>query len=74
MNNISKKYDKIIEEKLGNNLLNASYNYFKNKSDNILPKELNKIKEQWKIAYEEVYNDINLIKKISNHLFSNSII
>ena len=57
--NISQKYDDIIKEKLGNNLLIASYNYFKNKSDDILPEELNKIKEQWKNAYEEVYNDIN---------------
>ena len=59
LENISQKYDDIIKEKLGNNLLIASYNYFKNKSDDILPEELNKIKEQWKNAYEEVYNDIN---------------
>ena len=44
---------------MGNNLLNASYNYYKNKITNNLPNELNNIIEQWKNTYDEIYNDIN---------------
>ena len=59
LENISNKIKSIIEEKLGNNLLIASYNYYKNKIINILPTELNDITEEWKGAYDQVYNDIN---------------
>ena len=59
LDNITEKINSIIEEKLGNNLLTASYNYYKNKITNNLPNELNNIIEQWKNTYDEIYNDIN---------------
>ena len=59
LENISTKFKSIINEKLGNNLLNASYNYYKNKITNTLPTELNNILEEWKNAYDTLYNDIN---------------
>jgi hypothetical protein len=59
LDNISEKIKTIIEEKLGNNLLSASYNYFKNKVDNTLPGELTTIIEQWKAAYDQIYNDLD---------------
>ena len=59
LENISNKVKSIIEEKLGNNLLTASYDYFKNKITSTLPNELNDITEQWKNAYDEVYNEID---------------
>ena len=58
LDNISQKVNSIIEEKLGINLLTASYNYFKNKITNTLPNELNDIIEQWKNAYDETYSDL----------------
>lgn len=57
--NISNKVKNIIEEKLGNNLINASYTYYIDKITNKLPIELNDITEQWKNAYDQIYNDIN---------------
>ena len=59
LDNISEKIKTIIEEKLGNNILSASYNYFKNKVDNTLPGELTTIIEQWKAAYDQIYNDLD---------------
>ena len=59
LDNITEKINSIIEEKLGNNLLTSSYNYYKNKITNNLPNELNNIIEQWKNAYDEIYNIIN---------------
>ena len=58
LNNIQQKFKTIIGEKLGKNLLIASYNYFKNKITNLLPNELNDIKTQWENSYEQIYNDI----------------
>ena len=58
LDNISQKVKSIIEEKLGNNLLIASYNYFKNKITNKLPNELNNITEEWGNAYDEAYNNL----------------
>jgi len=49
LENIEKKFKTIIGEKLGNNLLLASYNYFKNEITNKLPTELDGIKTLWKI-------------------------
>ena len=62
LDNISQKVKSIIEEKLGNNLLTASYNYYKNKITATLPNELTDIIEQWKNAYDEIYNEIDLSK------------
>ena len=59
LENISTKFKSIINEKLGNNLLIASYNYFKNKITTTLTTELNNIIEQWKNAYAQVCDDIN---------------
>ena len=39
--------------------MSASYTYYKDKITNILPTELNDITEEWKGAYDQVYNDIN---------------
>ena len=58
MNNIVLNVNTIIEEKLGNNLLNTTYNYYEKSISNILPKTLNNILEQWKIIYDDVYNNI----------------
>ena len=63
LENISEKVNSIINEKLGNNLLIASYNYFKNKINNTLPTELDNIIEDWKNAYDEVYNNIDSNKE-----------
>ena len=62
LDNISKKIKSIIEEKLGNNLLIASYNYYKNKIQNTLPKELTNNLEQWATAYDQLYDSINTNK------------
>ena len=62
LDNIYEKAKSIIDEKLGNNLLNSSYIYFKNKIENTLPNELNNILEQWKNIYDEIYNVTDLNK------------
>jgi len=62
LENIEKKFKAIIQEKLGNNLLIASYNYFKNEITNKLPIELNGIKTQWENLYDKIYDDINTYK------------
>ena len=59
LKNISKKIDSILDQKYGNNLLQSSYNYFKNKITNLLPNELNNILNQWSNAYEKVIEDLN---------------
>ena len=59
LKNISEKIDSILEEYYGNNLLQASYDFFKNKINNILPDELNNIKNQWENTYDEIYEEIN---------------
>ena len=63
MNNIKEFFNSIIEEIFGKNLLIESYNYFKNKIHDILPNELNEIKNQWSDAYDQIYNDINSNKE-----------
>ena len=63
LENISDKVNSIINEKLGNNLLMASYNYFKNKINNTLQTELDNIIEDWKNAFDEVYNNIDSNKE-----------
>ena len=59
LNNLSEKIKTIINEKLGDNLLNSSYIYHKNELTEKLPIELNSILEKWKNAYDEVYNYVN---------------
>ena len=56
LNDITLHFESIIDEKLGNNLLNNSYNYYKNKIMNILPNELNNFIDEWSNGYEEIYN------------------
>ena len=58
MNNIIQDVNNIIEEKFGNNLLNASYNYYEKEITNILPNVLNNILEEWKIIYDDLYKNI----------------
>ena len=54
----------IIKEKLENNLLNASYNYYQSRIINILPIFLNDILQQWNNIYNVLYNNI-IVKKNS---------
>ena len=63
LNNIEQIFKSILEEKLGNNLLLSSYNYFKNKISNILPNELDNIKSQWENSFNELYNNIDSNKE-----------
>lgn len=50
LKNLEDNVDIIIDEYLGNNLLEASYNYYNNKINNKIPKVLNNILSQWKIT------------------------
>ena len=59
LNGLSEKINTIINEKLGNNLLNSAYNYYKNELTQKMPSELNNILEQWKNTYDEVYEYLN---------------
>jgi hypothetical protein len=59
LNGLSEKINTIINEKLGNNLLNSAYNYYKNELTQKIPSELNNILEQWKNTYDEVYEYLN---------------
>ena len=58
MNNIIQNVNNIIEEKLGNNLLNTSFNYYEKEITNILPKVLDNILEKWKTIYDDIYKNI----------------
>ena len=60
LNEINENVKSIINDKLGNNLLQSSYNYYKNKINEKIPIELNDILEQWKNVYDKVYEKINL--------------
>ena len=59
LNGLSEEINTIINEKLGDNLLNSAYNYYKNELTQKMPTELNNILEQWKNTYDEVYEYIN---------------
>ena len=59
LNTLSENITNIIEEKLGDNLLNSTYNYYKNELIQKLPTELNSILEKWKNTFDEVYNYLN---------------
>ena len=59
LDNINNSIKNTINEKLENNLLIASYNYFKNKIANILPNELDEILQQFQNIYEGIYKDID---------------
>ena len=69
LNDISENINSIINNKLGNNLLNSSYNYYKNDLNENLPLELNSILEKWKDTYDEIYEYLD--SNISN--FKSSI-
>ena len=59
LNAISEEIKTILNDKLGNNLLNTAYSYYKNELEQNLPTELNSILEQWKNTYDEVYEYLN---------------
>ena len=60
LNNLEQKIKSIIDQKLGKNLLNESYSYYKNEILNLLPEELNNILNEWKIVYDAFYENITL--------------
>ena len=62
LDKMKQKFDNILEEKLGNNLLISSYNYYKNKINNVLPDVLNEIIIKWENAYDEIYNAVEANK------------
>ena len=62
LNSLSEKINSIINNKLGNNLLLSSYNYYKYQINTNLPQLLNDILEKIKNIYDEIYEDINLNK------------
>ena len=64
LNDISENIKSIINNKLGNNLLNSAYNYYKNDLTQNLPVELNSILEKWKDTYDEIYEYLD--SNISN--------
>ena len=57
--NIYDNIKSILNDNLGNNLLNASYNYYKNEITQKLPIELDNILDQWKNFYDKTYEEIN---------------
>ena len=59
LTSISERAKSFINEKLGTNILQSSYNYYKNDLTEKLPTELNSILEQWKTVYNKVYQDID---------------
>ena len=59
LNGLTENIQSIINEKLGTNLLTASYNYYKNEITQKLPTELNDILEYWKNVYDKLYDDLN---------------
>ena len=62
LNALDEKVKTIINEKLGTNLLVASYNYYKNLLSSTLPNTLNDILDEIKSIYDNVYEKINLNK------------
>ena len=73
MNEFQKKLDNIMEEKLGNNILQETYKYYKSEITDALPNTLNTILIKWKDIYEELYNNItnnkNNFKSPLNNLY-----
>ena len=72
-NEFQKKLDNIMEEKLGNNILQETYKYYKSEIMDALPNTLNTILIKWKDIYEELYNNItnnkNNFKSPLNNLY-----
>ena len=64
LNTISQTILTYINNDLGSNLLNHTYNYFKDELSKNLPNELNNILEQWKGVLDKVDDDLN--NNISN--------
>ena len=75
--NLQNKINNIIREKLGDKLLKITYVKFNNKIENILPKSLNSISEQWKMLYDDIYKNISLnkdnFKSTINELYFTSL-
>jgi hypothetical protein len=59
MNDTKNYIINIIKEKLENNLLNASYDYYQSKIINILPIFLIDILHQWNNTYSDLYRNIS---------------
>ena len=62
LDKMKQKFDNILEENLGPNLLSSSYNYYKNKINSVLPDILNEIIIKWENAYDETYNEVEANK------------
>ena len=59
LNSLTERIKSFLNEHLGTNILQLSYNYYKNDLNEKLPVELNSILGQWKSVYNKVYQDIN---------------
>ena len=59
LTSLSERAKSFINEQLGTNILQSSYNYYKNDLTEKLPTELNSILEQWKTVFNKVYQDID---------------
>ena len=62
INNIPQKVESLLAQYYGNNLLQSSYNFFKNKITNKLPNILDGIKTQFANVIDNLYEEINLNK------------
>ena len=59
LNNILEKAKSFLSNKLDLNLVQISYDYYKEQLEEKLPIELNLLLEQWKSLFNKVYEDIN---------------
>ena len=87
LDEINKKIQNIINEKLSSNLFKSSYQYFRNEIINKLPSELNNIIDLWRNIFDKVnenitsainefkypINEIGIIGNLYYQLYKNNI-
>ena len=87
LDDVNKKIQSITDEKLSSNILNYSYQYFRNEIINKMPSELNSIIDLWKNMFDKVnenitsaldefkypIHEIGIIGNIYYNLYNNSI-
>ena len=87
LDEIKKKIQNIINEKLSSNLFKSSYQYFRNEIINKLPSELNNMIDLWKNIFDKVnenitseinefkypINEIGIIGNLYYQLYKNNI-
>ena len=61
LDDINQKIQSIINEKLSSNILNYSYQYFRNEIINNMPSELNNIIDLWKNIFDKVNENITSV-------------